>query len=91
MQYIKIQVPDKAESATAMMELSRRGRIDCYADGVYMVPEPALDFLRQLGITYRELERGGFDYAEKTLRDTLAAHAQRRQAGQPGEILSDAG
>ncbi|MBL8798394.1 MAG: hypothetical protein JNM56_31150 [Planctomycetia bacterium] len=91
MLFIKIQVPDKAESARAMAELSRRGRIDCYADDVYMVPEPALDLLRQLGIAYQELGRGGFDYAEKTLRDTLAAHAQRRPARQPGEVLSDAG
>ena len=39
MQMIKIQIPDRAESAKAMIEMSRRGRIDCYADDVYMVPE----------------------------------------------------
>jgi len=77
-QMVKIQIPDKNESARAMMELSRHGRIDCYADEVYMVPEPALDVLKDLGVTFQELGRGGMDYAEKTLRDTLAAHAQRR-------------
>jgi hypothetical protein len=84
MQWIKIQIPDRAESAQALMELSRHGRIDCYTDNVYMVPDPALEVLNQLGITYRELGRGGFDYAEKALRDSLADHAQRRPSGKPG-------
>ena len=83
MQMVKIQIPDKTESARASMEMIRRGRIDCYADQVYMVPEPALDLLRELGVTWIELGRGGIDYAEKTLRDTLAAHAQRWKVGQP--------
>ena len=90
MQWIKIHIPDKAEGTKAMMALSRHGRIDCYADGVYMVPEPALTVLGELGVTYRELGRGGFNYAEKTLRDTLAAHAERRASGEPREVLSEA-
>jgi hypothetical protein len=91
MQMIKIQIPDKDESARALLALSGRGRVDCYADEVYIVPEPALEVLRDLGVSYRELERGGLDYAEKTLRDTLAGHAQRRAAGQSRERFSDAG
>lgn len=83
MQMVKIQIPDRAESARAFVEMVRRGRVDCYADQVYMVPDPALDLLRELGVSWVELGRGGMDYAEKTLRDTLAAHAQRRPVGQP--------
>ena len=83
MQMVKIQIPDEAESARASLELMRRGRIDCYADQVYMVPEPALELLRELGVTWIELGRGGIDYAEKTLRDTLANHSQRRTVSQP--------
>ena len=67
----------------AMMAMIARGRIDCYGDNVNMVPEPALDLLKELAIMFSELERGGFDYAQRTLRDTLAAHAQRREAGEP--------
>jgi len=74
MQMVKIQIPDKRDSVRAMLELSRRGRIDCYADDVYMVPEALLGLLNGLGVQYHELNRGGPDYAEKTLRDTLAAH-----------------
>jgi hypothetical protein len=48
-----------------------------------MVPESALDLLKQHGVTYTELGRGGFDYTEKTLRDALAAYAQRRPARDP--------
>jgi hypothetical protein len=73
MQMVKIQVPDRKESATALVEMSRRGRVICFAEDVYIVPEPALDLLSELGITFHELGRGGFDYAEKALRDASAA------------------
>ena len=73
MQMIKIQIPDKKESAKALIEMGRRGRIICLRDDIYVVPEPALDLLKSLAITFQELGRGGFDYAEKTLRDSLAA------------------
>jgi hypothetical protein len=72
MQMVKIQIPDRAGSAKAMLEMSRRGRIDCYAADVYMVPEG-------MGVSYQELGRGGPDYAEKTLRDTLA-HAESEES-----------
>lgn len=69
MQMVKIQIPDRSQSAKALATLMLRGRIDCYRDNVYVVPEPALEVLKSLGITYLELGRGGFDYAVKTLRD----------------------
>src|SRR5438128_2677477 len=89
MQWVKIQIPDRAQRAIALVEMTRRGRIDGYPDGVFMVPEPALQLLADLGITYQELGRGGFDYAQKTLRDALAARAQRRDTDQPREALTD--
>jgi hypothetical protein len=73
MQMVKIQIPDKKESAKALVEMSRRGRILCFADDIYIVPEPALELLSELAITYQELGRGGFDYAQKALRDASAA------------------
>ncbi|MSU80358.1 MAG: hypothetical protein EXS16_19980 [Gemmataceae bacterium] len=73
MQLIKIQIPDRQESAKALVQLSGRGRILCFADEVYIVPEPALALLSDLGITYLELGRGGLGYAEKALRDATAA------------------
>jgi hypothetical protein len=73
MQMVKIQIPDKKESARALVEMSGRGRVLCFADDVYIVPEPALVLLTGLGIQYQELGRGGYDYAEKALRDASAA------------------
>jgi hypothetical protein len=89
-QMVKIQVPDQPQRASAMLEVSRRGRVDCYPDHVYMVPEPALAALKQRGVTYRELGRGGFDYAEKTLRDALAAGVQRRPPRRARKARKDA-
>ena len=74
MQMVKIQVPDKAQSAKCLVEVGQRGRVVCLPDEVYIVPEPALELLQSLGIQYTELGRGGLDYAEKALRDSLAAH-----------------
>ena len=72
MQMVKIRIPEQPKLAEATFEISRRGRIDGYRDNVYVVPEPALEILKQYGVTYTELGRGGFDYAQKTLRDAVA-------------------
>ena len=73
MQMIKIQIPDRDASCRAFGAMIRRGRVDSYRDNVYVVPEPALELLGEMGIPYIELGRGGMDYAEKTLRDSSAA------------------
>lgn len=57
MQMVKIQIPDKQESAKALVQMSRRGRVLCFAEDVYIVPEPALELLSSLGISYQELGR----------------------------------
>jgi hypothetical protein len=64
---------DQDECAKAFSALIRRGRVECLRDNVFIVPEPALTVLQDLGVTYQELGRGGLDYAEKTLRDSAAA------------------
>lgn len=58
-----------------------RGRVICLPDNLFIVPEPALELLESLGVTCEELERGGFDYAEKTLRDSSARAIERRATG----------
>jgi hypothetical protein len=76
MQMVKIQIPDRKERARALVEMSGRGRIICLPDNVFIVAEPELDLLRASGVSYTELGRGGFDYAEKALRDSSAAQVQ---------------
>ena len=76
MQVVKIHIPDQKQRIHAFAELVRRGRVTCLPDDQFIVPEPALEFLRTLGVTFHELGRGGIDYAEKALRDSLAPSAQ---------------
>jgi hypothetical protein len=75
MQMVKIRVPERSDRAKSLVEMARRGRVVCLPDDVFVVPEPALELLQSLGVNYQELGRGGFDYAEKALRDSLAAKA----------------
>lgn len=75
MQMVKIQIPDKDECARGFAALIRRGRVDCFPANTFIVPEPALDVLQNLGVRYVELGRGGLDYAQKALRDSVAAPA----------------
>jgi hypothetical protein len=75
MQMVKIRVPERSDRAKSLVEMARRGRVVCLPDDVFVVPEPALELLQSLGVDYQELGRGGFDYAEKALRDSLAVKA----------------
>ena len=65
MQMVKIQIPERSDRVKSLVELARRGRVICLPEDVFVVPEPALELLRSLGVSYLELGRGGFDYAEK--------------------------
>jgi hypothetical protein len=76
MQMIKIQITERDDCAKAFSALIRRGRVDCYQDNTFVIPEPGLALLQQLNVSYIELGRGGMDYAEKTLRDSSAAPVQ---------------
>jgi hypothetical protein len=70
---VKIQIPERNHRAKALVEMSRRGRVICLPEDVFVVPEPALELLKGLGVSYSELGRGGLDYAEKALRDAPAS------------------
>ncbi len=76
MQMVKIQIPDREECAKAFSTLIRRGRVDCYPDNTFVIPEPGLQVLKDMGVSYIELGRGGLDYAQKTLRDSSATPVQ---------------
>jgi len=81
MHMVKIPIADRSDRAKALEALTLRGRVICLTDNNFIVPEPALEVLRSLGVTCEELERGGFDYAEKALRDSTASAIQRRATG----------
>jgi hypothetical protein len=75
MQMVKIQIPERSDRVKCLVEMARRGRVICLPEDTFVVPEPALELLESLDVSFVELGRGGFDYAEKTLRDSVAAHA----------------
>jgi hypothetical protein len=81
MQMVKIHIPDRSDRAKALEAITLRGRVICLPDNIFIVPEPALDLLQSLPVAFKELERGGLDYAEKALRDSLASEVQRRATG----------
>ena len=81
MQMVKIHIPERSDRAKALETLTLRGRVICLPDNHFIVPEPALEVLKSLPVTFKELERGGIDYAEKALRDSLASEVQRRATG----------
>jgi hypothetical protein len=76
MQWVKIQIPERADCARGFVEMARRGTVHCFRDNVFIVPEPALLLLYDLGVSYLELGRGGFDYALEALRDAQATSTQ---------------
>jgi hypothetical protein len=76
MQMVKIQIPDRSDRGKALVEAGRRGRVICLPENVFIVPEAALALLQSVGIAFEELGRGGFDYAEKALRDAATAQVQ---------------
>jgi hypothetical protein len=81
MQMVKIHIAERTDRAKALETLTLRGRVTCLPENIFIVPEPALEVLRSLGVAFQEIDRGGFDYAEKALRDSLAGAAQRRATG----------
>jgi hypothetical protein len=68
MQMVKIQIPDNDECAKAFSALIRRGRVDCYRDNVFIIPEPGLQLLQDLGVSYVEIDRGGHTREPTLLR-----------------------
>jgi hypothetical protein len=81
MQFVKIHIAERGDRAKALEAITVRGRVICLPDNIFLVPEPALAVLQSLAVDYQELERGGLDYAEKALRDSLAGEVQRRATG----------
>ena len=46
--HMKIQIPDRDECARAFAAMIRRGRVDCYQDNTFIVPEPAVQLLQDM-------------------------------------------
>lgn len=60
MQMVKIQIPNSEDCAQGFSALIRRGRVDCYPDNIFIIPEPGLQLLQQLGIAFTERGRAAW-------------------------------
>jgi hypothetical protein len=82
MQMVKIQIPDKNECAKGFAALIRRGRVECFRNNTFIVPEPALELLEGLGVSFLELDRGSVHSAHKGLQAPVATESRRPASGQ---------
>jgi hypothetical protein len=55
MQMVRIQIPNATQRGEALLALIRRGRVVCLPGDVLVVPDPALELLRTLGVSFIEL------------------------------------
>jgi len=72
MQMVKIRFAE-ADKARGLVELARRVKIVCLSDDEYLIAEPNLSLLDQLGLGYEVLGTEGFDRAISKIRDTTSA------------------
>lgn len=72
MQMVKIRFPDDKSRAEGFYELMQRVRVVCLPEDEFVIPEAGLTILEDRDIPYRLVERSGWDYALKALRDSAA-------------------
>lgn len=73
MQMVKIKFNSHDEEVNGIYELMRRGKVICFPNGIYELPEELLSVLMEKNIKYTVLKKEGEDYAHKALRDSSAS------------------
>jgi len=69
MKMVKIRFTTKEDSAKGITKVIRRGQVVCLPENTFIVPEPALDVLNDLGLIYEVLSAEGVDGVIHTLRN----------------------
>ena len=72
MKYPKIQIEDDQIAAKALVEMAQRGRVVGLRDHLFIVPEPALDWLAENSLPYKLITWLNHDDVVQTLRNNLA-------------------
>ena len=72
MKFAKIQFETREARVQAVHGLMKRAKVVALRDGVFIVPEPALDWLTSQQIPYTLLQPLDQDDVLQTLRNTLA-------------------
>ncbi len=76
MKMVKIRFANREDSAKGIAKVMRRGQVVCLPENTFIVPEPALDVLNELGLAYEVLNEEGMDSVIHTLRNPAAAAIQ---------------
>ncbi|SPE50486.1 hypothetical protein SBV1_1130039 [Verrucomicrobia bacterium] len=72
MKFAKVEFPSDDAAAKALHGIMQRGRITGLRDGTFLVPVPALEWLKEQGIPHKLLEVLNQGDVVQTLRDYSA-------------------
>ena len=72
MKFAKIHFEDEQTAAKALVGMAQRGRVIGLRDHVFIVPEPALDWLSENSLSYRLITWLNQDDVVQALRNNLA-------------------
>ncbi len=71
MKFAKIQFDDRSVAAKALVGMAQRGRVVGLRDQMFIVPEPALEWLTENSLPYKLIEYLNQDDVVQTLRNNL--------------------
>ena len=77
---VKIRIPDRDACARGFAALIRRGRVECYPDNTCIIPEPGLQMLREMGISYIEWGRGDWTNVKRAGHGCTAERDEQQAA-----------
>jgi len=69
--FAKVEFDSELDAAKALHGIMQRGRITGLRDGTFIVPSPALDWLKEQKIAYKLVKTLNHDDVVQTLRDHL--------------------
>ena len=72
MKFAKVEFASDEDAAKALHGIMQRGRITGLSDGSFIVPVPALEWLKEHNIPCKVVQRLNQDDVLQTLRDHLA-------------------
>ncbi len=72
MKFAKIHFEDDQTAAKALVGMAQRGRVIGLREHAFIVPEPALDWLKENALSYKLIAWLNQDDVVQTLRNNLA-------------------
>ena len=70
--FVKVEFPSEADAGSALVGLMRRGKVTCLRDGTFILPLPALKWLKERRIPHSVVQELNQDDVTQALRDLLA-------------------